>query len=421
MWLQLLIFLVDMICVNLVFLFSFVLRYGLEIPRANFEPFKQIFPALTFCYLLAFVSCGVFGKRFKAYWQVFARIFLGMLFGTMIAFVFLYVFRIKWSTFPSSVFLIAFLLGVILMTGINAMIYRLCCRIRKVVVLAGKENTDGDLLQEQNNGRTQYITVDTIYEILQHRDIDEIMLCEHIHDDGQLNLLVYLLLKSKVQVYFEPGIYAELLSGSFKNENSLRYFATFLGQRSEAEEFFMSALDFVLSLVMLVVLLPFMIVIVGLIKLTSKGPVLFKQERIGKDGRIFSLYKFRTMIIDAEKETGPMLATENDPRVTRVGKFLRATRIDELPQLYNILVGHMSLVGPRPEREHFVKLHKALRGLRLAVKPGLTGLAQIRNVYDLHPRHKIKYDYLYIQRRSFMLNLYILFKTIPVILLRKGR
>ena len=98
----------------------------------------------------------------------------------------------------------------------------------------------------------------------------------------------------------------------------------------------------------------------------------------------------------------------------------RLTRLDELPQLLNVLRGDMSLVGPRPERPHFVKRHKALRELRLAVKPGITGLAQVRNSYDLVPKHKIKYDYLYIQRRSLLLNLYILMRTIPIVLSGKG-
>lgn len=133
------------------------------------------------------------------------------------------------------------------------------------------------------------------------------------------------------------------------------------------------------------------------------------------------MYKFRTMINDAEEQLGPVLAAENDLRVTKVGRFLRNTRFDELPQLLNVILGQMSLVGPRPERPHFVKAHKALRELRLAVKPGLTGLAQIRSFYDLSPKHKIKYDYLYIQQRSLLLNLYILVKTIPVVLSGRGQ
>jgi lipopolysaccharide/colanic/teichoic acid biosynthesis glycosyltransferase len=127
------------------------------------------------------------------------------------------------------------------------------------------------------------------------------------------------------------------------------------------------------------------------------------------------------MIDDAEKDSGPVWAAENDPRVTKIGRFLRDSRLDELPQLINVIKGDMSLVGPRPERPHFVKLHKPLRQIRLAVKPGLTGFAQIRNLYDLHPKHKARYDYLYIQKRSFLLNLYILAMTIPVMFSRKGQ
>ena len=166
--------------------------------------------------------------------------------------------------------------------------------------------------------------------------------------------------------------------------------------------------------------MPVTILISLLIKISSPGPVFYKQQRVGKDGKPFTLYKFRTMVNNAEMEVGPVLASRDDPRVTKVGKLLRTTRLDELPQLLNVLQGDMSLVGPRPERPHFVKRHRVLRELRLAVKPGLTGLAQIRSFYNLKPEHKIKYDYLYIQRRSLLLNLYILIRTIPTVISRKG-
>lgn len=179
-------------------------------------------------------------------------------------------------------------------------------------------------------------------------------------------------------------------------------------------------LDMVGSLAILLCALPVMLVTTLLIKWTSRGPVLYRQERVGKDGRIFTLYKFRTMVDDAEKHIGPVWAVEGDDRVTPIGRILRRMRLDELPQLYNILRGEMSLVGPRPERPYFVARHKALQGIRLSVKPGLTGLAQVRSVYDLKPTHKVKYDYLYIQRRSLLLNIYILMHTIPVLLARKG-
>jgi lipopolysaccharide/colanic/teichoic acid biosynthesis glycosyltransferase len=179
-------------------------------------------------------------------------------------------------------------------------------------------------------------------------------------------------------------------------------------------------LDIAGSLTILICALPVMCLAALLIKLGSRGPVLYKQERVGKDGSLFTLFKLRTMINDAEKHIGPVWAVKDDDRITPVGRILRRMRLDELPQLYNVLRGEMSLVGPRPERPYFVARHKALQGVRLSVKPGLTGLAQVRSTYDLKPTHKAKYDYLYIQRRSLFLNIYILMHTIPVLLARRG-
>jgi lipopolysaccharide/colanic/teichoic acid biosynthesis glycosyltransferase len=174
------------------------------------------------------------------------------------------------------------------------------------------------------------------------------------------------------------------------------------------------------SLIMLTLTAPVMLITALLVKGTSSGPVLFKQRRVGKKGKIFVLYKFRTMVNDAEKNTGPVWAARDDGRVTPVGKILRRTRLDEFPQLFNVLAGDMALVGPRPERPYFVRRHRALQGIRLAIRPGITGLAQVRAYYDLKPEHKLKYDYLYIQKRSFLFNAYILLMTVPVVLLRRG-
>ncbi|WP_205847906.1 sugar transferase [Anaerohalosphaera lusitana] len=253
-----------------------------------------------------------------------------------------------------------------------------------------------------------------------YKDIDEILICEKIHEDSQLNLLIFLFLKSKVDVIFSPDLYDELLSNNLTEKTSIQFLSTFLGKKSGWEEFLIWSVDIISSIALLILTLPITIPTAMLIKLTSPGPVFYLQRRAGKDGKFFTLIKFRTMVDDAEHKTGPVLAQENDQRVTKLGRFLRQTRIDELPQLINIIKGDMSMVGPRPERPHFAKLHKALRGIRLAVKPGLTGLAQIRSSYDIKPEHKKKYDYLYIQRRSALLNIYLMIKTLPIILLRKG-
>ncbi len=186
------------------------------------------------------------------------------------------------------------------------------------------------------------------------------------------------------------------------------------------QETLIRALDIAGSVAILFLAMLPMLVVTLLVRIFSSGTILYRQKRVGKDGRIFTLYKFRTMVNNAEEHTGPVWAAEDDPRVTSIGRVLRRTRLDELPQLFNVLWGDMSLVGPRPERPHFVKQHRALQGIRLTVRPGLTGLAQVRSYYNLKPRHKTKYDYLYIRKRCLLLNLYILLQTVPVIFSKKG-
>jgi lipopolysaccharide/colanic/teichoic acid biosynthesis glycosyltransferase len=191
-------------------------------------------------------------------------------------------------------------------------------------------------------------------------------------------------------------------------------------ETSKVQEFLIRFLDVTGASLILLLSAPVTLIVSLLIKILSPGPVLYRQERVGKQGRVFVLYKFRSMIDGAEKHLGPVWAAKDDDRVTPIGKVMRKIRIDEIPQLFNVLKGDMSLVGPRPERPFFIKRHQALQGVRLAVKPGLTGLAQIRAFYDLKPEHKLKYDYLYIQKRSFLLNLSILLKTVPVVIRKTG-
>lgn len=179
-------------------------------------------------------------------------------------------------------------------------------------------------------------------------------------------------------------------------------------------------MDLVFSSLGLLLSLPLWVLISICILLEDGRPVIYNQERVGKDGRIFRIFKFRSMKKNAEDESGPIWAMENDSRVTKVGRILRATALDELPQLLNILKGEMSFVGPRPERpelqrvfiERFPDFEK-----RLAVKPGLTGIAQVFGKYDTPPNHKLKYDLLYIRRASILLDLKLLFLSFLISLL----
>lgn len=179
------------------------------------------------------------------------------------------------------------------------------------------------------------------------------------------------------------------------------------------------ALDVTGALVLLVLTAPLMLLAALLIRFTSRGPVLYSQTRVGAGGREFPLLKLRTMVAGAEARTGPVMATAGDPRITAIGRILRATRADELPQLFNVLLGQMSLIGPRPERPHFVRIYRRrLPGydLRLAVKPGITGLAQTFCRYSTAPALKLRYDLRYIHSYSLLLDARIVFRTILTVL-----
>ena len=181
--------------------------------------------------------------------------------------------------------------------------------------------------------------------------------------------------------------------------------------------------DLVLSGTLLVLAVPVLAVAALLVATTSRGGVFYRQDRIGKDGRTFRLWKLRTMRAGAEIETGAVLSSPDDPRVTLVGRALRSARIDEIPQLWNVLTGSMSLVGPRPERPEFTaRFAQSVPGyrLRLSALPGVTGLAQVSGDYSTEPEIKLRYDLAYLNNWSVGLDLAILLRTLPVILTRRG-
>lgn len=185
-------------------------------------------------------------------------------------------------------------------------------------------------------------------------------------------------------------------------------------------------IDIVVALIVLIPLMPLWLLVAGLIAVDSRGKVFFAQERVGKKGRLFKLYKFRSMVADAERDTGPVWAQQDDARVTRVGRIIRKLRIDEVPQFLNVLKGEMSLVGPRPERSFFVdQLRRDVRfySRRLLVRPGITGWAQVKHRYDrslADVKEKIKYDLYYLENMSVRLDLKIILRTLVVAISGRG-
>jgi len=212
---------------------------------------------------------------------------------------------------------------------------------------------------------------------------------------------------------------------SSKIQPSQLIFSSMLGPRRNAItlQVFYSLL---ISFIGLIVAAPFMLLTALAVKLTSKGPMLYRQRRVGLNGRLFTVYKFRSMYVDAEAHTGAVWASKDDPRITPLGKWLRKLRLDELPQLWNVLKGDMAIVGPRPERPEFVDMlaqQIPYYRQRLAVKPGITGWAQINHKYGdtlVDSMIKLEFDLYYIKHLAPALDFYIIFHTIKVMLLSKG-
>ncbi|MCD4781144.1 MAG: exopolysaccharide biosynthesis polyprenyl glycosylphosphotransferase [Candidatus Omnitrophica bacterium] len=185
-------------------------------------------------------------------------------------------------------------------------------------------------------------------------------------------------------------------------------------------------LDFIFSVFLFIAISPLMLLLALLVKLTSRGSVIYSQIRVGKDGKLFKIFKFRSMKVDAEKNSGPVWAAENDNRLTPVGGFLRKSHLDELPQLFNVLRGEMSIIGPRPERPKFVdEFKQAIPDYekRLRVQPGITGLAQVWHRYDEtmdDVKKKLKYDLLYIKKMCLWADFNIMLRTVRVVITGEG-
>ncbi len=271
-------------------------------------------------------------------------------------------------------------------------------------------------------------TIEDIPSIVRARGVDRVVVSLV---DARGKLPMEKLLDMKLDgVTFDhlPSVYEEY-TGKIAVENLRPSWLIFSAGFKKSRTLAMSkrSLDVVLASIGLVVGLPLMAIIALAVRLSSPGPILYRQRRVGLRGHIFQVYKFRTMRDDAEAATGPVWAAKDgDARVTPIGRTLRRTRLDELPQLWNILIGEMSFVGPRPERPEFVKdLTRDIPyyGQRHVVRPGLTGWAQVRYTYGASTEdalQKLQYDLYYIKNLSIGLDLYIMFETIKTVVLQRG-
>jgi exopolysaccharide biosynthesis polyprenyl glycosylphosphotransferase len=276
--------------------------------------------------------------------------------------------------------------------------------------------------------RIEYLGhIDQVETILQEFQIEEVIIALESKEHDRIKTIISRLAAREVRIRILPDMY-DILSGTVEMNNI--FGALLLDVNSEVmpvwQRSVKRALDIVASLVSLLVFTPMFIVLAVLVKTSSSGPVFFLQERIGKNGRPFQIIKFRTMVVNAEA-SGPQLSSSNDPRITSIGSFMRKTRLDEFPQFYNVLVGDMSLVGPRPERQFYidqiVKIEPQYLELN-QVRPGITSWGQVKYGYAENVDQmldRMKFDLLYLKNRSLSLDIKIMLYTILIIFRGSGK
>lgn len=269
--------------------------------------------------------------------------------------------------------------------------------------------------------------VNEIEEIIDRLGVKEVILSVSRNHDDLLIEIISRCETKDVTLKIIPDLY-EILSGQAKTVQLYGFPLIDINPQlmSEWERGAKRVIDIVVSFLILLVASPIILAAAIAIKIDSRGPVIYKQERSGLNGKVFKVYKFRSMYQDAEKRTGPVWSQKDDPRITHSGKFIRRVRIDELPQIWNVFKGEMSLVGPRPERPFFVEqLAKEIPYYkrRLRVRPGITGWAQVKHKYDESiedVKTKLQFDLFYIENMSLKTDIKILFRTVFVVLFGKG-
>jgi len=329
--------------------------------------------------------------------------------------------------FPRSVLLLAAFLQVGLLCAYRMQMRRLYRRWfgnRHTIVIGESENDAFSVLQkfqEHDLGLYQMqgclLRRDLRPPYPELDDAETIVLSQSLEQKEEIILHCF---RGKKEVLVVPNLSELTLFGAEAREvDDLLIFGIQPHRLNPAEELLKRTFDLVVSSALLLLTSPILLIVFVMVRATSAGPVFYRQERIGRGGKPFHVLKFRTMNVDAERHSGPVLASEHDPRITEIGRLLRATRLDELPQMLNVIKGEMSLVGPRPERPYFVqRFEKELPAyeLRHAVKPGITGLAQVVGRYGTTVESKLHFDLLYIYNYSLLLDLKVLLQTIRVVL-----
>ncbi len=414
----------DLFLIFISYVIAFLLRYK-ELPAYNFIPFINASPYIIIAAIVYLDMYKVLSFFRKTVYDVLKSIALlvALLGITTIA----VTYMLQGFSFPRLILIVTPIIQFILLGSFNLVLLywsRFMSGERTVMIICSSPGSNGIVEKVDHFLKSVKVEKKLVLDLSQEKiimrrlkDMDEVFLSADIPAEFKAEVLKQCM-GGKQVIYVVPHLFEISLINAkvMQLDDTPAFMIDKLGLSAE-QAFVKRVFDLLLSLLGIIVLSPLLLLIILLIKVTSKGPAFYKQERMTKNNRSFALIKFRTMKQDAEDLTGPVLSEVNDPRVTRIGRILRKTRIDEFPQLFNVLKGDMSLVGPRPERPFFVE--QFIHDLpeyehRFAVKAGITGYAQIYGNYGTSPDNKLRFDLMYIRNYSLLLDIKLIIQTLRV-------
>lgn len=415
---------VDMLIYHAAIWLSFQIRYQGNVLQFNYQSYAQALPLIMTAFIFINMLFGVYILYNKSLVDIaFLTIIIQLIMTVAITSV---TFMARLFTFPRTVLIISFVVSALLLFAWRLIVFKLYEKVdgTKRIMVVGSEASCRKAIfnfERSKNSRhkiTHMVTANYVENIKKYaEEVDSVYLADTMHDSVR-GVIFNFLIRNDKQMFLNTSFEnLVMVNPNIMNIEDESIIEASNFKISPENDLVKRLIDMIVSGAILIIALPVMILAAILVK-TSPGPVMYKQVRITKDQKEFNILKFRTMSATAEKDSGPVLAKANDARVTKVGKYFRALRIDELPQLINVLKGDMSLVGPRPERPFFVdqfKEENPYYDLRHNVRAGITGYAQVYGKYATDYNSKLNFDLLYVKKYSFILDTKILLQTIKIL------
>jgi len=423
----------DLLIVYGSILFAYLLLFQLDLLEdlhKNFEAFKIIMPFVGIYYIVLMYIFGLYNITRKNINELIYAVFLISILLTIGIMGIGFFVRGAAMAFPRSVILLSTLFYFVLLSFwrvLSVLIDRRVHGIKRITIIGDKDSKLSEAITNKHHhqykieNKCDDFDISTDFEA-KIKSVDEVFMSANIPQKIRREILS-LSIRYKKEVFFIPEYFdLSIMGATFNKSDDIPTYQINYIELSPEDEFLKRIVDIVLACIASVISLPFAIIAALLVKLDG-GPIVYSQERLTKNNKPFKILKFRTMIPDAEKLSGPVLAGEDDPRITKIGKFLRLIRMDEVPQLINVFKGDMSFVGPRPERPFFVEQFEREipeYRYRSAVKAGLTGLAQVEGKYNTSVENKLRYDLIYINNYSLWQDFLIILRTMKILFMKSS-